>query len=88
MSAEGPKSVKPAFLKKLGIQLATLLPVAGLVIYGLNAPGAVSPFLIVGAALLPAIVSFFNWRCPACNTYLGRNLLQFRCRGCDAGLLE
>jgi len=38
---------------------------------------------IVGGAL---IFSFRNWRCPACDRYLGRSLFQRHCPSCGVGL--
>jgi hypothetical protein len=83
-----PKDIRSRFRVKLGIQLVCIVPVIGLFFRALNEPGSVSPFVVVGSALIPILVGFFNWRCPSCKAFLGRNLLQFRCRSCNAGLLE
>lgn len=41
--------------------------------------------IVVGAAL---IFSFLNWRCPACNRYLGRGLNPKFCPRCGVQLHE
>lgn len=83
-----PKAIRSAFRVKLGIQLVSIVPVIGFFFRALNEPTAGSGYLVVGSALIPILVGLFNWRCPSCKAFLGRNLLQFRCRSCNAGLLE
>jgi hypothetical protein len=31
-------------------------------------------------------VNAYNWRCPACNKYLGRHIVKHRCGQCGARL--
>ncbi len=42
--------------------------------------------LIVGVAIFATVFSLFNWRCPACNRYLGRTLAPRYCSRCGAEL--
>jgi Na+/citrate or Na+/malate symporter len=37
-----------------------------------------------GCVVLGIAFSFINWRCPACNKYLGRELNLLCCKGCGA----
>ena len=51
---------------------------------------SVSPFVLVGVAvaLFVAILGFSlrNWRCPACNGYLGRTTSMNHCPKCGVAL--
>jgi len=52
--------------------------------YGLS-PAVIGPaFLVLVAAAL--IFSFANWRCPACNGYLGRGINPKFCSKCGMEL--
>ena len=42
-------------------------------------------FILVLCAL---VFSIFNWRCPACNKYLGKVMNPRFCTGCGAELQE
>jgi hypothetical protein len=42
------------------------------------------PLGMLAAVLI--VVSFFHWRCPACDGYLGRQLWVKTCPKCDAEL--
>ena len=44
--------------------------------------------VIAGLGLIVAMVafSFWNWRCPACNKYLGRGSAPTFCSKCGAAL--
>lgn len=51
------------------------------------------PMTIVGpvcfAAILAIVIfSLFNWRCPACNVYLGRGMSPTFCRKCGERLQD
>lgn len=42
--------------------------------------------LIFGLAVAFAVVGAINWRCPACNSVLGRHLSPKFCSNCGARL--
>ncbi len=42
--------------------------------------------LLVAIILVFINFSSYNWRCPACNRYLGRDIAQVRCRKCGTEL--
>ena len=43
---------------------------------------------LVFAGVAGALVfSYRNWRCPACNKYLGRSLFHRHCPNCGVGLV-
>jgi uncharacterized RDD family membrane protein YckC len=54
------------------------------VILGIPLPvvGAMALVLIVGALGF----SLYNWRCPACNKYLGKGMTPKFCAKCGVGL--
>lgn len=43
-------------------------------------------FMALVAAFL--IVSFLNWRCPACDKYIGRSLFPNFCQKCGAKFVK
>jgi len=96
---EPEPDVVAAFKRRRRRQLALLVPVLlafvcivalaqieGDTIFGL-------PTVLIFAICLVVIVvgvifSFFNWRCPACNSYLGRSLSPKFCWNCGVPLTE
>jgi hypothetical protein len=52
--------------------------------YGIKAETFGPVFLVIVIAAL--IFSFANWRCPACNTYLGRGMNPKFCSRCGTEL--
>lgn len=52
--------------------------------------GPISKSTVVAsqAAVFTAFIvfSFFNWRCPSCNNYLGQNIAKCVCKKCRARL--
>jgi hypothetical protein len=78
---------------QLVVSISLVVVIAGVVltedrvggtILGLPSHVAGPIFLaIVGAGLL---YSFRNWRCPACNTYLGRAFKPKYCQNCGVEL--
>ena len=54
--------------------------------FGISA-AIVSPILY-GLMIAGAVYSGFNWRCPACRKYLGRDFNPRHCRNCGAKLHE
>jgi zinc transporter ZupT len=71
-----------------GVALFVALPVMALsgrlTLFGMpeRAVLIVATTLIVGAVLF----SLYNWRCPACNRYLGKAFNPSFCSGCGAQL--
>jgi hypothetical protein len=41
----------------------------------------------IGAVAFALLFSIRNWRCPACERYLGRSLYQKHCHHCGIALL-
>ena len=93
---EGAK-IKQVFALRRTRQIAATVPflvalvvfVAGLdkadeTVFGL-APIIWAPVLMV-LMIVVGVVSFVNWRCPACDGYLGKNWNPNFCPKCGAGL--
>jgi len=55
-------------------------------IMGLPAQFVAPVFIVVVLGAL--VVSFLNWRCPACKKYLGRTFNPKHCHSCSAALHE
>lgn len=84
------------FKKKRLRQLLALLPLilagVGLVfldkcsdeLLGISKMAALST--CIGLILLVGVFTFFNWRCPACNRYLGKTINPKFCSSCGARL--
>ncbi len=53
-------------------------------IAGIPASVFVPMFFVAVVGML--VFSFFNWRCPACNAYLGRGLAPRFCAKCGVEL--
>lgn len=45
-------------------------------------------YAILGLVGGLVIYSFFNWRCPKCNVYLGRSINLKHCSKCGVQLVE
>jgi hypothetical protein len=52
----------------------------------LGLPGEVGGPLFLGLILAALLFSFRNWRCPACDKYLGKNFNPKHCPGCGVEL--
>lgn len=91
------RSVSHEFKRRKTRQFYAVIAVVFLliaVLWRLNQPGF--PFgelsqgtvMAVEMAIIAAFVFFTaaNWRCPACNRYLGRDISQRRCRKCGTPL--
>jgi hypothetical protein len=90
---------KTMFARRRRHQLAVAVPVTIAIVAAIfgDEPGAGSVYglpaaiwapvllVVVGTAL---IFSFRNWRCPACNRYLGRGLNPKFCPRCGVQLRE
>ena len=85
------------FKQKRKIQLILLIPFAVIVILfflitrsdvdnigGLSSDVLLPPIVIL--MVLGLIFSFFNWRCPACKSYLGKQINPKHCHNCGAKL--
>lgn len=86
-----------AFRRVWHRQLATVIPALGallLVFFGMSDRKGELLGLVgedwaqIGLAIIVGVVifSFFNYRCPACNSYLGKGLLPSYCRHCGVRL--
>ena len=71
-------------------QLIATIPVLvlliGYVLLGERAEQTAYPFILIGVVVVILIFSFRNWRCPACDGYLGRGLNPKFCSKCGAQL--
>jgi hypothetical protein len=99
MSQKTPVQVKSEFRKKCRVQLLMGIVLAPPVIVGFHAYHdhleeiAGISIEILGPLLLLAVlvafgVSFWNWRCPACDGYLGHALFPKTCRRCGVELRD
>ena len=82
--------VREEFARRRKRQLLATIPFAivllGYVILGERTQGTAYPiifFVVIGLLL---IFSFRNWRCPACEGYLGRAISPKFCSKCGANL--
>lgn len=74
----------PVVLAMVGMMSASGRP--GETVLGLPAQVAAVGFVsLVGLAL---VLSFTNWRCPACNRYLGKTISPRFCAKCGVSLGE
>lgn len=53
-------------------------------IFGLT--GSIVAAVMIGVVVAALAFSFWNWRCPACNRYLGRAFNPRFCQGCGVSL--
>jgi hypothetical protein len=71
-------------------QLLVLVPIVPTVFLLLmdkyNHTQLVHPAILCAVIFACLIFSFFNWRCPGCNKYLGRSLAPSFCGGCGMEL--
>lgn len=53
-----------------------------------DSPESTDPVVIGSFAVIAVVLglSFFNWRCPACNQYLGKSFAPKHCPGCGVKL--
>jgi rubrerythrin len=56
----------------------------------LNSPEGHSPVEVTALAALfiALILTFINWRCPACNRYLFRRIYPRSCPGCGVAFRD
>lgn len=50
------------------------------------APGGIALYLSLSVVVAVAIFAWVTWRCPACQTGLGRAVYPEACPGCGAAL--
>ena len=94
---EQPEDIKADFARRKRNQLIATVPLM-LLIFGFvffeeelkSSVLDVPPFVLVGVAvaLVVALLAFSlrNWRCPACNGYLGRSTGMNHCPKCGVAL--
>jgi hypothetical protein len=87
------ETVKQEFRRRWIRQLVvTLIALAALALSGAftrNAgvdSGPIPPYLLVAIVIGLLIFSLVNWRCPACNRYLYRDIYPRHCSGCGTQL--
>jgi hypothetical protein len=52
----------------------------------LGVPPEITGPILIGSVLVLVVFSFRNWRCPACNKYLGRAIHPKFCQNCGVAL--
>jgi Na+/citrate or Na+/malate symporter len=93
----GSQDVIAEFRKRLHRQLIAIVPaVLALLLIPLAAateesagggfPVAIAGPLAIVVVLGVLVFSIFNWRCPACNAYLGKSGIPTFCKKCGARL--
>jgi hypothetical protein len=96
-SAQQLEEFKAEFVKRRVRMILVSLPLIAvmlvMVAIGKNAPGtppivpeAVGVALLMALALAPAVYTAFRWRCPACNSYIGKRLFPNYCGSCGVAL--
>lgn len=82
--------IREEFATRRKRQLIAVVPVVALLAGGAwlgeRAENTVYPFIMIGVVVLMLIFSFRNWRCPACDGYLGRGISPKFCSKCGAQL--
>jgi hypothetical protein len=91
-------SFKEEFAARRKRQLILVVPVAVVLIgfgvladepSGVDVLGLPSAVVVTALGLLvvgAVVFSFMNWRCPACNTYLGKGMNPHFCPKCGVAL--
>jgi hypothetical protein len=85
------------FAKRKRIQYILTLPVVAVIVLLLiarvNPDFSVGPLsrdvfigILIVLAVAALVFSLFNWRCPACNKYLGREFSPKHCSSCGKKL--
>lgn len=49
-------------------------------------PDSVAAFILLGFLVLASVLSYRNWRCPACDKPLGKGFNPTKCRYCQVEL--
>ena len=87
---------KAEFAKRRRRQLLAVIPILAIFVLRIvlgekkpeAAPFGLTPEILVGAALVVVLgviaFSLWNWRCPACNKYLGKGIGPAFCAKCGA----
>ena len=89
--------IKRQFAARRRRQFALLVPTVLLIVFGLAMRAGVDFHrygidrawagpVFFGLVVAALVFSFVNWRCPACNAYLGRSLGPHFCPSCGAEL--
>lgn len=97
LTEEQKTAIREKFAARRGRQIvvAIVFGIVLLAVYGARIAGydktAANSVVIWGPVFLALVVgalgfSFYNWRCPACNGYLGRSLNPRYCSKCGAQL--
>ena len=74
--------------RQLIVMIPILLLLIGYVLLGERTENTAYPFILIGVVLVTLVFSFRNWRCPACDGYLGRGLNPKFCSKCGAQLRQ
>ena len=74
--------------RQLIVTIPILLLLIGYVLLGERTENTAYPFILIGVVLVTLVFSFRNWRCPACDGYLGRGLNPKFCSKCGAQLRQ
>ena len=82
--------IREEFATRRKRQLIATIPILALLIgfalVGERAENTAYPFIMIGVVLVMLIFSLRNWRCPACDSYLGRGWNPKFCSKCGAQL--
>jgi len=88
-----PAQIHAAFakIKRRNLIAGLLVPLPAILLFLTGGQAALSDPGFLTAAVLPAIVILMwvhgvNWRCPACNAWLGRFFNVRNCPACNAEL--
>lgn len=96
---EQKKEIRAEYAKRRSRQLKVSIPVVVLILLVVSlekSGGAILTFVsistltwfIFALIIAVAIFSYKNWRCPACNQYLGKGIDKKFCDKCGVSLKE
>jgi hypothetical protein len=84
--------VREEFATRRKRQLIVTIPIVllliGSVLLGERTENTAYPLVLIGVVLVTLVFSFRNWRCPACDGYLGRGINPKFCSKCGAQLRQ
>lgn len=94
LTEQRKKEIKAQFARRRRNQLLLFIPVAiAIAPFAINSGGSflgldplIWPFVTIGIVLAAFVFSRYNWRCPACNKYLGNSINPEFCSKCGAQL--